>query len=82
MMSKPHPKIKTLIKNLKGDAEFNIFLKKRHDLQMDKRGRLPANVKMDLRISRILDAYAAAPLNDHTRIETCLKSLAFIAKFD
>ena len=81
-MNKPYPKIKILIKNFKVDAEVKTFLKKGHNLQSEKRGQLPEYVKIDLRISKILNAYAAAPLNNPIRIETCLKPLVYIAKFD
>ncbi|GBN79445.1 hypothetical protein AVEN_69305-1 [Araneus ventricosus] len=82
LMNKPHPKIKSLVKRLKEEAEFNSFLKKRHVLKLEKKPRLKKYNNLNKRINKILDDYCKAPSRDSETIRKCLKALAFVGKFE
>ncbi|KAG8175297.1 hypothetical protein JTE90_027111 [Oedothorax gibbosus] len=82
LVSKSHPKLKNLIKVLKGEAQFSCLIKNRLTLHMATKSRKPKYIKQDRRIRGIIDGFYVSPNRTSASLKKTLKALAHASKLE
>jgi hypothetical protein len=77
IIKRPHPNFYALIRALKEEAKSNDFLYDRQHLKLEEKQRKRKYIKLDERISKILQEY-----NQSSDIKKCLHALSYVHKLE